>query len=261
MSRVDQLRRCGGSDAAASLLIGLTRGRGSKACEPTEQPTCQQAHCVEWREVAITSFRDARFCDHARMSFLIPPLRSSWIPYRLQFMPYGLYKHAHAQIRATHHPCPGRLHQPAGARSRGRRGRSAVRREDQEMGAGRVRDAEAIKDVRESQFVDDEYVVATLGGVMDDMQLHLAEIERYQPMTPAVTKVHDRYRQAWRDLHDSFNAVITAMERKDYVALSKGTESLRTSRQELLLVAAAIDILMEDSGLKKTDGGGQPASS
>ena len=29
------------------------------------------------------------------------------------------------------------------------------------------------------------------------------------------------------------------MERKDYVALSKGTESLRTSRQELLLVAAA----------------------
>lgn len=119
----------------------------------------------------------------------------------------------------------------------------------------------AIKDVRESQFVDDEYVVATLGGVMDDMQLHLAEIERYQPMTPAVTKVHERYRQAWRDLHDSFNAVITAMERKDYVALSKGSESLRTSRQELLLVAAAIDILMEDSGLKKSDGGEQPASS
>lgn len=124
-----------------------------------------------------------------------------------------------------------------------------------------VETLKAIKDVRESQFVDDEYVVATLGGVMDDMQLHLAEIERYQPMTPAVTQVHDRYRQAWRDLHDSFNEVITAMERKDYVALSKGTESLRTSRQELFLVAAAIDILMEDSGLKKADGGEKPASS
>ncbi len=119
----------------------------------------------------------------------------------------------------------------------------------------------AIKDVRESQYVDDEYVVATLGGVLDDMQLHLAEIDRYQPMTPAVTEVHDRYRRAWRDLHDSFNAVITAMERKDYVALSKGTERLRTSRQELLLVAAAIGILLEDSGLQKPDGREQPATS
>jgi hypothetical protein len=119
----------------------------------------------------------------------------------------------------------------------------------------------AIKDVRESQYVDDEYVVATLGGVMDDMQLHLAEIDRYQPRTSAVTEVHERYRKAWKDLHDSFSAVIEAMERKDYVALSKGTESLRTSRQELLLVAAAIDILLEDSGLKDQEGADRPASS
>lgn len=119
----------------------------------------------------------------------------------------------------------------------------------------------AIKDVRESQYVDDEYVVATLGSVMDDMQLHLAEIGRYQPMTPAVTEVHDRYRQAWQDLHHAFSAVIDAMERKDYVALSKGTERLRTSRQELLLVAAAIGILLEDSGLQKPHGNEPPASS
>src|SRR5437763_163309 len=64
----------------------------------------------------------------------------------------------------------------------------------------------AIRDVRESQFVDDEYVVATLGGVMDDMQLHLAEIDRYQPRTPAVVEVHERYRKAWNDLHDAFSA-------------------------------------------------------
>jgi hypothetical protein len=118
----------------------------------------------------------------------------------------------------------------------------------------------AIKEVRESQFVDDEYVVATLGGVMDDMQLHLAEIDRYKPRTAQVTEVHDRYRRAWSDLHDAFTAVIDAMERKDYLALSKGTESLRTSRQELLLVAAAIDILMEDSGLKDGDDRGPPTA-
>lgn len=119
----------------------------------------------------------------------------------------------------------------------------------------------AIKDVRESQFVDDEYVVATLGSVMDDMQLHLTEIERYQPRTAPVTEVHSRYRKAWNDLHDSFTAVIEAMQRKDYVALSKGTENLRTSRQELLLVAAAIDILLEDSGLKDQQKGDKAASS
>jgi hypothetical protein len=117
----------------------------------------------------------------------------------------------------------------------------------------------AIKDVRDSQFVDDEYVVATLGGVMDDMQLHLVEIERYQPRTAPVVEVHERYRKAWNDLHDAFSAVIEAMQRKDYLALSKGTESLRTSRQELLLVAAALDILLEDSGLK--DGADKRATS
>lgn len=119
----------------------------------------------------------------------------------------------------------------------------------------------AIKDVRESQFVDDEYVVATLSSVMDDMQLHLAEIDRYQPRTAQVAEVHERYRKAWTDLHDSFAEVIQAMERKDYVALSKGTESLRTSRQELLLVAAALDILLEDSGLKDQQGKSGAATS
>ena len=119
----------------------------------------------------------------------------------------------------------------------------------------------AIKDVRESQFVDDEYVVATLGGVMDDVQLHLAEISRYQPMTPAVSEVHERYRRAWQDLHDAFTAVIDAMERKDYQALAKGTERLQASRQELLLVAAALSILLEDSGLKEPQSAERPAAS
>jgi hypothetical protein len=119
----------------------------------------------------------------------------------------------------------------------------------------------AIKNVRDSQYVDDEYVVATLSGVMDDMQLHLAEIDRYQPRTAPVTEVHDRYRKAWKDMHDSFTSVIQSMERKDYVALSKGTESLRTSRQELFLVAAAISILLEDSGLKDREGNEKTAPS
>ncbi len=124
-----------------------------------------------------------------------------------------------------------------------------------------VETLKAIHDVRENQFVDDEYVIATLGGVMDDVQLHLAEIDRYQPRTGAVTEVHAQYRRAWQDLHDAFTGVIGSMERKDYMALAKATEALRTSRQELLLVAAALDILLEDSGLKDPESAERPATS
>ena len=119
----------------------------------------------------------------------------------------------------------------------------------------------AMADVKRSQYVDDEYVVATLGGAMDDIQLHLAEIGQYQPATPPVTEVHDRYRKAWQDLHDAFQAVIDAMQRKDYIALSKGTEGLKTSREELLMVAAALSILMEDSGLRDPNAAQKPAAS
>ncbi len=119
---------------------------------------------------------------------------------------------------------------------------------------------QAIADVKRSQYVDDEYVVATLGGAMDDIQLHLAEIAQYQPVTPAVTAVHARYRKAWQDLHDAFAAVIEAMQRKDYVALAKGTERLKTAREELLMVAAALSILMEESGLTNPENSQKPSA-
>ncbi len=117
----------------------------------------------------------------------------------------------------------------------------------------------AMSDVRRSQYVDDDYVIATLGGVMDDVQLHLVEIDRYHPRTPAVAEVHERYRHAWHDLHDSFASIIHSMERKDYLQLSHGTESMERSRGELLTVAAALNALLEDSGLSDSNHG--PASS
>lgn len=118
----------------------------------------------------------------------------------------------------------------------------------------------AIADVRRSQYVDDDYVIATLGAVMDDVQLHLVEIDRYQPRTPAVTEVHTRYRTAWRDLHDAFAAIIQSMERKDYMQLSRGTESMDRSRGELITVAAALNVLLKDSGLADSEQGPASAS-
>lgn len=116
---------------------------------------------------------------------------------------------------------------------------------------------QALQEVRRSQFVDDDYVVATLGGVMDDMQIHLDEIERYTPKTPPVAEVHDAYRKAWNDLRTSFQTTIGCMERKDYVALAPAVEAMQKARGELVAVAADLSLLLEDAGLNGPEGGGK----
>jgi hypothetical protein len=108
----------------------------------------------------------------------------------------------------------------------------------------------AIRDVRQSQYVDDDYVISTLGNVMGDVELHLAEIDRYQPRTQAVAAVHQRYRAAWHDLHDAFDAIIASMQGKDYLALSHSTEAMAHARDELVTVAAVLNLLLKESGLK-----------
>jgi hypothetical protein len=117
----------------------------------------------------------------------------------------------------------------------------------------------AYGDVRESQYVDDDYVIATLGSVMDDIEIHIEQIERYTPRTPAVAKVHQRYLSAWHGLHDGFAATIEAMKRKDYLALSSGTEAMRRSRSELVTVAAALNLLLKDAGLKGEESEEEPS--
>lgn len=117
---------------------------------------------------------------------------------------------------------------------------------------------QAIRDVRRSQYIDDDYVISTLGRTMDDVELHLEEIGRFHPRTAQVAQVHDRYAAAWRDLHDSFAAIIAAMQRKDYVALADGTQAMGKARDELVTVAAALNLLMKDAGLKPQDEFGPP---
>jgi hypothetical protein len=111
----------------------------------------------------------------------------------------------------------------------------------------------AMRDVRRSQFVDDDYVVSTLGGTMADVDLHLEEIDRFHPRTAQVEQVHQRYVKAWHDLHDSFAAIIAAMQQKDYVALSTGTQAMGRARDDLVTTAAALSLLMKESGLKSAD--------
>ncbi len=109
----------------------------------------------------------------------------------------------------------------------------------------------AMRQVQRSQFVDDDYVIATLGNVMDDVELHLAAIEAYHPRTRPVLDVHERYHAAWQDLYDAFALVIKTMERKDYISLAKGTEAMKRSRSDLVTVAAALSLLLKETGLRE----------
>lgn len=117
----------------------------------------------------------------------------------------------------------------------------------------------AISDVRRSHYADDDYVVATLGGIMDEVELHLEEIRRYQPRTAPVIEVHERYRTAWSDLHESFTTIIGAMQEKDYMRLSHGTEAMGRSRGELVTVAAALSRLLAETGIEPDRGGNAPS--
>lgn len=117
----------------------------------------------------------------------------------------------------------------------------------------------AMRQVQRSQFVDDDYVIATLGNVMDDVELHLAAIEAYQPRTRPVLDVHERYHAAWTDLYEAFALVIETMERKDYIALAKGTEAMKRSRADLVTVAAALSLLLKDTGLKEPSDEARPS--
>jgi len=117
----------------------------------------------------------------------------------------------------------------------------------------------AMRDVRRSQFVDDDYVISTLGATMPDVDLHLVEIDAFHPRTAQVAQVHERYTKAWHDLHDAFGAIIAAMQRKDYIALSTGTENMGKARDDLVTVAAALSLLMKDTGLKSADEDGEDA--
>src|SRR6266403_2243781 len=76
-------------------------------------------------------------------------------------------------------------------------------------------------------------------AVVQDVVVYVDKVKKWEPVEIEVLKairdvrrsqyvgeVHARYTKAWHDLHDSFAAIIAAMERKDYVALARATEAM-----------------------------------
>lgn len=106
---------------------------------------------------------------------------------------------------------------------------------------------QAIDDVEESQYVDDDFVLRTLKAALPALDEHLRELTAYRPLTPDLAKLHDHYRQGWEDLRGALDVMIVAESKKDYIELAKGKGQMKEARGTLLRVFAGMDALMEEN--------------
>jgi len=106
---------------------------------------------------------------------------------------------------------------------------------------------QAIDDVEESQYLDDDFVVRTLKGALPELDQHIVEVAAYRPATAELVDLHQHYRKGWEDLRTALDAMIAAQSKKDYAALSKGKARMMAARNLLLKAVSAMDGLMEEN--------------
>ncbi|HSD11327.1 MAG TPA: hypothetical protein VLF14_10095 [Candidatus Binatia bacterium] len=106
---------------------------------------------------------------------------------------------------------------------------------------------QAIDDVEESQYVDDDFVLRTLKGALPTLDEHIREVATYRPVTAELGDLHSHYREGWENLRSAFDSMIAAVAKKDYVALAKGKSQMKAARGLLLKAFASMDALMEEN--------------
>jgi hypothetical protein len=106
---------------------------------------------------------------------------------------------------------------------------------------------QAIDDVDESQYVDDEFVVRTLKSALPTLDEHIREVAAYQPATSELVGLHGHYREGWEKLRAAINATISAESKKDYIALAKAKSQMTAARAILLKTFATMEALMEEN--------------
>ena len=106
---------------------------------------------------------------------------------------------------------------------------------------------QAIDDVEESQYVDDDFVLRTLKGALPALDQHIREVAAYRPATAELGGLHQHYRKGWEDLRVAVDAMIAAESKKDYLALAKGKTQMTAARNTLLKAFSGMDALMEEN--------------
>ena len=106
---------------------------------------------------------------------------------------------------------------------------------------------QAIDDVEESRYVDDEFVARTLKGVLPTLDDHIREVAAYRPTTPELASLHEHYRKGWEELRAGLDTMIAAEGKKDYIQLAKGKTQMNSGRSTLMRAFASMDGLMQDN--------------
>ena len=106
---------------------------------------------------------------------------------------------------------------------------------------------QAIDDVEESRYVDDEFVARTLKGVLPALDDHIREVAAYRPTTPELASLHEHYRKGWEELRAGIDTMIAAEGKKDYIQLAKGKSQMNNGRSTLMRAFASMDALMQDN--------------
>ena len=106
---------------------------------------------------------------------------------------------------------------------------------------------QAIDDVEQSQYVDDDFVARTLKSALPTLQDHVREVAAFRPATAQLGQLHDHYKKGWEDLQVALDAMIAAETKKDYIGLAKGKNQLNTARNILMQAFAGMDALMQEN--------------
>jgi hypothetical protein len=106
---------------------------------------------------------------------------------------------------------------------------------------------QAIDDVEDSQYVDDEFVARTLKSALPALDEHIREVAAYQPATAELGQLHEVYRKGWEELRGALDSMIVAENKKDYIALAKGKSQMKAARNQLMRAFAGMDALMEEN--------------
>ena len=116
----------------------------------------------------------------------------------------------------------------------------------------------AIASAREDQFVHDDFVLETMRPAVGVAREYVVELERYEPKSPALAQVHQGYIESWRAHEFALVSVVDAVERQDYVQLSRANDELLEAQRSVSDVLAALARLLREAGLAPDTPTGRP---
>ncbi len=116
----------------------------------------------------------------------------------------------------------------------------------------------AIASVREDQFVHDAFVLETMRPAVGVAREYVVELEGYTPQSPALAQLHLGYIESWRAHEFALVSVVDAVERQDYIQLSRANDELLEAQRSVSDVLAALARLLREAGLAADVPTGQP---